>query len=134
MNYRRFKRCLVALGMSVLVTGAQAADGGAASVERGREVFRQWCLACHGPGQHTPGTMALYFKYQGQKQPMLEHRDDLTPEFIAVIVRNGISVMPFFRKTEISDKDLAAMSAFLLASGRGPKPPLLPFPPPEPKP
>lgn len=102
--------------------------------ERGRQVFRHWCVSCHGPGQHTPGTMALYFKYQGQKQPMLEHRDDLTPAVISAFVRHGVSVMPFFRKTEISDKDLAALAAFLVASGSGPKPPLPPFPPPSPLP
>jgi hypothetical protein len=31
------------------------------------------------------------------------------------MVRDGISVMPFFRKTEISDADLDALTAYLTA-------------------
>jgi len=28
-------------------------------------------------------------------------------------VRRGVSIMPFFRKTEVSDADLAAITAYL---------------------
>ena len=41
---------------------------------------------------------------------MLEQRTDLAPEFTRAIVRTGVSVMPFFRKTEISDAELDALS------------------------
>jgi hypothetical protein len=43
----------------------------------------------------------------------LEDRTDLTPPFIAQAVRNGAFIMPFFRKTEISDAELEALAAYL---------------------
>ena len=44
---------------------------------------------------------------------MLEERTDLVPEITRTFVRNGVSVMPFFRKTEITDAELAALAAYL---------------------
>jgi hypothetical protein len=35
------------------------------------------------------------------------------PEFVKVIVRQGVSFMPQFRKTEISDAELEALAAYL---------------------
>lgn len=57
--------------------------------------------------------MALQRKYQGQIPALLEQRSDLTPEYVGLVVRQGISFMPSFRKTEISDADLALLSAYL---------------------
>lgn len=109
----------------LLATGAaQAADK--ATIERGQSVYRQWCVSCHGPGQHTPGTMALFFKYEDKVPPMLEHRPDLTAETLRVFVRHGVSVMPSFRKTEISDADIDAIAGYLRHSAASfvpPKPP-----------
>lgn len=109
----------------VLVAGVvQAADK--ATIERGHSVYQKWCLSCHGPGQHTPGTMALFFKYEGKVPPMLEHRADLTPDALRWFIRQGISVMPSFRKTEISDTDIDAIGAYLRHSAASfvpPKPP-----------
>ena len=51
--------------------------------------------------------------YNGEKPAVLEERLDLTPELVTFYVRNGVKIMPFFRKTEISDKDLADISAYL---------------------
>jgi hypothetical protein len=56
----------------------------------------------------------LQIKYRGTDiSPVLEERTDLVPEFVKVIVRQGISFMPQFRKTEISDADLEALAAYL---------------------
>jgi mono/diheme cytochrome c family protein len=44
---------------------------------------------------------------------VLEERTDLTPDTVRHFVRNGVSVMPFFRKTEISDAELEALAAYL---------------------
>ena len=52
-------------------------------------------------------------RYGNSVPALLTERTNLTPEFVAVFVRNGISVMPFYRKTEISDPDLAALGAYL---------------------
>jgi hypothetical protein len=43
----------------------------------------------------------------------LEQRTDLTPEMVAYYVRHGIAMMPSFRKTELSDAQVAAIAAYL---------------------
>jgi hypothetical protein len=60
-----------------------------------------------------PGTAALRAKYDGEVPAPLADRTDLTPESVRFFVRNGVSVMPFFRKTEIGDPDLEAMIEYL---------------------
>jgi mono/diheme cytochrome c family protein len=79
----------------------------------GKVVFDKWCTPCHGDGPGKPGTAALQALYKGVKPAMLEQRTDLAPEFTRAIVRTGVSVMPFFRKTEISDAELDALSKYL---------------------
>lgn len=91
---------------------------------RGREVFWAHCQACHGkllpPTKPVlfnlpamPGTVALQAKHQGAVPAELEARTDLTPEFIAFVVRHGSGHMPFFRPTELSRADLQALQAYL---------------------
>ena len=65
-----------------------------------------------------PGTLALAEKYKGEKPALLEKRTDLTPAIVKIFVRNGITVMPFFRKTEISDADLDAIAAYLARNNK----------------
>ena len=84
-----------------------------AMAESGKQVFDQWCASCHAPGNRTPGTASLQAKYAGSKPAELEQRTDLNPEIIRYFVRNGVLVMPPFRKTEISDADLAALASYL---------------------
>jgi hypothetical protein len=63
-----------------------------------------------------PGTTALAAKYKG-KQPgvpaVLEERTDLTAASVRFFVRQGVSVMAPFRKTEIADAELDALAAYL---------------------
>ena len=93
----------------------QAAPETAASpAERGAAVFNNWCSACHGRGpMNAPGTASLENKYQGSLPALLEDREDLTPELVEFYVRNGVATMPFFRPTELSDEDVAALAAYL---------------------
>lgn len=102
------------------------ADDTVADVQRGQAVFAQWCVACHGPGQHTSGTMALFFKYQGSVPPLLEQRPGLSAAMLRVFVRRGISVMPSFRPTEISDGDIDALAAYLASTAARAQPPVTP--------
>ena len=44
---------------------------------------------------------------------MLEDRKDLTPELVSTFVREGILSMAPFRKTEVTDAELAALAAYL---------------------
>jgi mono/diheme cytochrome c family protein len=85
----------------------------AAQLAQGKAVFDKWCAPCHGDGPGKPGTAALQAMYQGRKPALLEQRTDLVPEVTKTVVRTGVSVMPFFRKTEISDTDLDALAAYL---------------------
>ena len=101
------------LGLAALSFGAAAAAADAPTLEHGAQVFEHWCLPCHGHGDQFPGTVALGVKYQGKLPGALQDRTDLVPDLVKAVVRTGVSVMPFFRKTEVSDGDLAALAAYL---------------------
>lgn len=103
----------VAAVVAGVAFAANAQDSNAALATRGKEVFERWCSACHAPGARHPGTQALESLYKGAKPAALEQRTDLVPELTRAFVRTGVSVMPPFRKTEISDTDLAALAAYL---------------------
>jgi mono/diheme cytochrome c family protein len=90
---------------------AGADKGGAQHV--GQLTYEKWCAPCHAPGPQHPGTQALDALYKGSKPGALIERTDLTPPVVKQFVRQGVSVMPFFRKTEISDAELDALAAFL---------------------
>jgi mono/diheme cytochrome c family protein len=90
----------------------------ATAVKAGDAVFQKWCAPCHGRGPDKPGTTALQALYKGATPAELEDRTDMTPEFGRKFVRHGVSVMPPFRKTEVSDADLAALSAYLTRTQR----------------
>jgi len=79
----------------------------------GKAVFDKWCAPCHGDGPGMPGTGALQALYKGAKPALLEERTDLVPALTKTFVRTGVSIMPFFRKTEITDADLDALAAYL---------------------
>ncbi len=104
------KSLSVAIVLVALGSNAQAQDS---IVARGNEVFQYWCAACHSPGPRHPGTQALEVLYKGTKPAALEQRTDLLPELTRAFVRTGVSVMPPFRKTEITDADLEALAAYL---------------------
>jgi mono/diheme cytochrome c family protein len=85
---------------------------------KGYVQYENYCSVCHGEGVGKPGTMALQAKYKGALPALLEKRTDLTPELIRTYVRQGFSVMPIFRKTEISDADLDAIIAYLTRNNK----------------
>jgi mono/diheme cytochrome c family protein len=99
-------------GVLVVAFGVAGAQDQAA-IARGHEVFQYWCAPCHAPGPRHPGTQALEVLYKGAKPAVLEQRTDLVPDITRTFVRSAVSVMPPFRKTEISDSDLAALAAYL---------------------
>jgi mono/diheme cytochrome c family protein len=79
----------------------------------GGKVFDKWCSDCHSTPE-GPGSMALQRKYQGAIPAVLEQRSNLAPDYVRYVVRHGMSFMPTFRKTEISDADLALLAAYLV--------------------
>lgn len=106
---------LFAVGASAVAAQEKNAD----RIASGKQLYEYHCVACHGaapgfpPFPELPGTAALRMRYGTDRPALLTERTDLTPAFVAYFVRNGISVMPFFRKTEISDTELGAIGAFL---------------------
>jgi len=85
---------------------------------RGYVEYQKYCSVCHGEGAGKPGTMALQAKYKGALPALLDRRTDLTPQLIKMYVRNGITVMPNFRKTEINDAELDAIAAYLTRNNK----------------
>jgi (+)-pinoresinol hydroxylase len=79
----------------------------------GYALFQRACAVCHGSGPAKPGTRALAIKYKGSLPAPLEERTDLKAPYIKQVVRQGLTVMPLFRKTELSDSDLDAITAYL---------------------
>ena len=109
------------IGRSVWFAGLLLAAGGGVQAQdaaRGTAVFQNWCAPCHAPGPRHPGTQALEALYKGAKPAALEQRTDLLPELTRAFVRTGVSVMPPFRKTEISDADLEALAVYLAPKTR----------------
>lgn len=111
---------IAGLALTFLATTVHAAEPDG-RLEAGKKIYDYWCTSCHGPGagnpgqEFLPGTQQLSIKYRGTGiSPLLEERTDLVPEFIKLVVRQGISFMPHFRKTEINDAELDAMAAYLV--------------------
>ena len=102
----------------LLALGAPLAMAQDASEEDlGKQVFDYWCGICHGlpNGASGGGTETLAALYRGTEIPaQLEDRSDLTEELVVTLTRDGRNTMPNFRKTEISDSELAALVAYLV--------------------
>ncbi|HEY8519553.1 MAG TPA: cytochrome c [Gammaproteobacteria bacterium] len=123
------KAYLAAAAAACCAAGSFAQEGSerATAIERGREIYAYWCEPCHGPGvglpgfDALPGTHQLALKYRNTSIPaVLDERTDLAPAYIKAVVREGISFMPQFRKTEISDEELDALAAYLTRNNPSP--------------
>jgi mono/diheme cytochrome c family protein len=96
---------------------AGAAQPASAPPASGESVYKHWCVHCHSAGRGNPGTDSLKVKYKDAIPAVLLDRTDLTPQFVTVSVRQGVLSMPPFRKTEITDTELAALSAWVASGG-----------------
>lgn len=104
------------IAASLALAGTAAAQGTVspkAVSPDGNALYQYWCATCHGAGPGHPGTTALAAKYKGKAPGLLEERSDLTPQAVKLFVRRGTSIMPFFRKTEVSDTELDAIADYL---------------------
>ena len=114
------RRVLAGVLTLVAVSASNAFAQNDAVVKRGNDAYQYWCATCHGRGPGNPGTTALFAKYKKALPGVLEDRTDLTPQAIRFNVRRGTSIMPFFRKTEISDGDLDAIARYLTQRAAAP--------------
>lgn len=111
-------RAVFALASAAALFASSAFAAEAARVENGHRLFNYWCGTCHAPdpregGRLLPGTASLQAKYKGQKPAALEQRTDLIAPYTAFVIRHGSEGMPFFRKTEIADQEMADIAAYL---------------------
>jgi mono/diheme cytochrome c family protein len=97
----------------LLQPAAARAAAPAADAAVGERVYARWCVHCHAAGRGNPGTQSLQVKYGGRVPAVLLERTDLTPAAVAMFVRQGVQSMAGFRKTEITDAELAALAAFV---------------------
>lgn len=118
----RARMFLIACGL--LASATAFSQDRAAQVAEGKQLFDYWCATCHGPGignngaKYLPGEQALRAKYKGAVPGLLSERTDLSPAFVKLFVRQGISIMPFFRTTEINDRQLDAIAAYLTRNSK----------------
>ena len=106
---------MIKLSIVILLFSTQVFAQYSAPTAPGKGIYDKWCTPCHAPDMdgHYPGTVALQVKYKGEIPAALEERTDLTAEVITTFVRQGISIMPMFRKTEISDNELQVLIDYL---------------------
>lgn len=107
------KKIILAFTALPLLLSALSLQAQQADIENGHRIYDHWCTPCHAPGPKHPGTQALNFLYKGSKPAVLEQRSDLTVDIVSSFVRNGVSVMAPFRKTEISDQELLDLATYV---------------------
>lgn len=116
-SVRRRSAQMVLVGAMLLAVGGTAvAAPDDTQIEKGHRVYDKWCFPCHGTGLGKPGTESL--KARGVNPPVLEERTDLSAAVIKLTVRHGVLFMPMFRKTEVSDADLDAITAYLTRNNK----------------
>lgn len=104
---------ILALSSCLLVTAAQAQDGLDETQSVGKERYARMCAPCHNKGFWAANRIAFR---SGEEYALLDKRSDLNADYIRQAVRVGIGSMPPYRKTELSDSDLAAITAYLTRS------------------
>ena len=78
----------------------------------GKALFELYCIACHGSGPGHPGTMRLQERLREDQAPLL-NRDDLQPDYVKLVVREGFKLMPPFRPSEITDAQLDLLVGYI---------------------
>lgn len=91
---------------------ALSSPGAAAfgDVTAGKRQFDTWCTGCHGPGGSGPDILAA--GSAGAKAD---------PDFLLALVREGAGHTPpgAYKVTEISNKQVLDLSAYLISSAGG---------------
>lgn len=105
------------IALLVALAGTTAASAAAptttpATAVSGEAVYQRWCRHCHSTGRGNPGTESLQVKYGGRLPAVLLERTDLSPPTVAQFVRQGVLSVAPFRKTEITNAELAALSIY----------------------
>ena len=109
-------------GLTVLALLTLSGVASAQDAARGQAKFEHTCAPCHADGvgddgrAMLPGTDALRIKYQGTLPALIEKRTDLNVDAIRTFVRRGTWSMPPFRPTEVTERDILDIAAYLKQS------------------
>jgi mono/diheme cytochrome c family protein len=109
------KLVVAALWLAGAGVAAAAEPAPTSDQAKGRALFNASCSYCHGERGHATTLLA---KRVGAESAVLEKRTDLNPEFIRAVVRHGINSMPWYRRAELSDRDLDSIAAYLTRSNK----------------
>ena len=82
----------------------------------GKALFELYCIGCHGAGPGNPGTQRLEERLSADQAPLLD-RDNLQPDYVKLVVREGFKLMPPFRPSEITDEQLDLMTDYITGGG-----------------
>lgn len=99
-------------GEAAVATVATTVTAPVADDHPGAIAFAHNCAPCHAAGPGHAGTMRLGLRL-GEAQAVLAERENLAPDYVRAIVRNGLGMMPGFRPAEIPDDTLDAIAAWL---------------------
>ena len=79
------------------------------------ELFGEKCGMCHRATGMGTGILA---RRMSPELALLENREDLQPEFVATVVRNGFGVMFPISRAEVSDAQLQMLVDYLTQKER----------------
>jgi mono/diheme cytochrome c family protein len=102
-------RLSTSVGFALLFAGTSAF---AADEPPGKTIFDHKCAVCHAADPGHSGTQRLA-QARGDDRAVLEQRTDLQPDYIRMVVRNGLIEMPPWRPVEIDDTALAQLVQYL---------------------
>ena len=106
-------RLALLAALVAFAAGSVSAQTLTSSQTRGKTLFEGTCAYCHGPQGHAT---VLLRRRLGDKDALLAERNNLTAPYVRVAVRRGVMSMPTYRRAELSDADLAAITDYLTRS------------------
>jgi mono/diheme cytochrome c family protein len=111
----RLAALAIAAALLTAAPHAFAADSQSADAAKGEQVFKAWCLPCHG--KVGPGTYMLE-KRLGKEESRIDQRTNLTGDYVRYVVRNGLNGMLPFRMTEVTKGELDDVIAYLTRNNK----------------
>ena len=96
----------LALVTSARTTSAQQSDN--AAIEKGRDLYEQHCMTCHGSNMVSPGTAS----YDLRRFPK-----DQQPRFLKSVTEGKAPGMPAWRGV-VSPEEVAQLWAYVITGGK----------------
>ncbi|MDX9875740.1 MAG: cytochrome c [Spongiibacteraceae bacterium] len=103
-------RYALVFSVALALSGLAAAADPAASGGNGEALFAARCGACHFEEGMGSNVLA---KRLGPERALLAQRDDLNAEYVRLVVRRGMGMMPFLTRVDVPDAELEAITGWL---------------------